>query len=172
MPVGSQIAVCWALFSLVATDILWICFSSFNRLCGQQLTNLATQNHWKHESLQYSPWPWPAFLTQPATLGKHAMYCLAACCRSVVNWPAMLVFQASQATSRYVLAWDTCVQGVDSQWVFKESCPHEQHGTCMCGSVCSVWTFLSQCEPLKHRRSEECADTQGYPGPIFCLLSK
>lgn len=103
MPVGSQIAARWALFSLVATDILWICFTSFNRLCGQQLANLPSQNHWKHKPLQHSLWPWPAFLTEPATLGKLRMNCLAACCCSVVNWPAMLVFQASQAASDYVL---------------------------------------------------------------------
>lgn len=84
--------MCWALFSLVATDILGICFTSFNRLCGLQLTNLATQNHWKHEPLQHSPWPWCAFSTHPATLGKHAMYCLAACCCSVMNWPRHVGF--------------------------------------------------------------------------------
>lgn len=161
MPVGSQIAVCCALFSLVATDILWICFTSFNRLCGLQLANLATQNHWKHEPLQHSPWPWHAFLTQPATLGKLRMYCLAACCCSVVNWPAMLVFQASQAASEYALEWDTCVRYVELQQLVKEDCLKEQHCACVCGSICRMRTLLSQYGPLKHWRCEECADIQG-----------
>lgn len=87
---ASHIAVCRALFSLVATGILWICFASFNRLCGLlQHANLATLNHRKHEPLKHSPWPWPAFFTHPATMGKLRMYCMAACPGSVVYWPAM-----------------------------------------------------------------------------------
>lgn len=103
------IAVRWALVSLVATDILWICFTSFNRLCGLQHANLASQNHWKHEPLQHFPWPWRALLTHPAIMGKLRMNCLAACCWSVENWLAMLVFHASQAPSDYVFEWDMWV---------------------------------------------------------------
>lgn len=122
---GSLIAVCWALVSLVATDILWICFTSFNRLCGLQHANLASQNHWKHEPLQHFPWPWRALLTHPATLGKLRMNCLAAGCCSVGNWLAMLVFHASQAPSDYVLEWDTCVGGVELKQLVKEDCLQE-----------------------------------------------
>lgn len=103
MPVGSYIAVHWALFSLVATDILWICFTSFNRLRGLQLTNLATQNHWKYEPRQHSPWPWRAFLTHPATLGKHAMYSLAAYCCFVMNWPRYVAVSALSSSFRFCI---------------------------------------------------------------------
>lgn len=37
-------------------------------------------------------------------------------------WPAMLVFQSSQAASDYVLEWDTCVVGVGLQRSVREDC--------------------------------------------------
>lgn len=63
MHVRRYTALWWALFSLVATDILWICFTSFNRLCGLEIANLATESHLKHEPLQCYPRTEPFLLS-------------------------------------------------------------------------------------------------------------